>query len=199
MAVDSSPMRRPGGRNRDVTERLLAAALEILADKGVDGLQYEELASRAQVGRATVYRRWPKRDDLVREVLGRFAELSVPIDDTGEIVRDLTAFLLAFAEAAASASGRAMLQLLLGRADDSDEVHRLGRELLDRRTDDLQRRLDRATEAGQLPPTDAPFVNMMLAGPVQWFVLRRARPFTRDDAHEIVELVVTGLWRQGAD
>lgn len=198
MTVDSTPARRPGGRTRQVTERLLAAALEILAEKGVDALQYDELASRAQVGRATVYRRWRDRDDLVRDVLARFAEDAVPIDDTGDIARDLTAFLVSFAEACASATGRAVLQLLLRRVDDADELRRLG-DLLDRRTGDLQRRLDRATEAGQLPPTDAPFVNMMLAGPVQWFALRRGHPLGQEDARAIVELVMAGLWRRRAD
>ncbi|MFD6098947.1 TetR/AcrR family transcriptional regulator [Nocardiopsis flavescens] len=195
MTANPSRARRPGGRTRQVTERLWAAALDILAEKGVDGLQYEELASRANVGRATVYRRWPDRDDLLRDVLARFAETSVPIDDTGDVVRDLTAFLHSFAEASATPAGRAVLQILLRRVDEADGLHRMGTELLDRRTDDLQRRLDRAAEAGQLPPTEASFVNMMLAGPVQWFVLRRTSPFTRGDAREVVELVVAGLWR----
>ncbi|MEV0326923.1 TetR/AcrR family transcriptional regulator [Micromonospora echinospora] len=199
MTGDGSRARRPGGRTRQVTERLSAAALDILAEKGVDGLQYEVLAARAKVGRATVYRRWPNRDDLLRDVLARFAEASVPIADTGDIVHDLTTFLHAFAEASATPTGRAVLQILLRRVDEGDGLHRMGLELLDRRTDDLQRRLDRATEAEQLPPVEAPFVNMMLAGPVQWFVLRRSRPVTLTDAREIVELVVAGLWRDHPD
>jgi len=199
MAVNPSRTRRPGGRTRQVTERLLVAALDILSEKGVDGLQYEELASRALVGRATVYRRWPTRNDLVRDVLTRFAETSVPIHDTGDIVRDLTIFLYSFAEASSTPTGRAVSQILLRRAGADDGLHRLGLELLDRRTDDLQGRLDQASAAGQLPPTEASFVNMMLAGPAQWFVLRRTQAFTMSHASEIVELVVAGLWRHHID
>ncbi|WP_433701316.1 TetR/AcrR family transcriptional regulator [Nocardiopsis sp. CA-288880] len=199
MTAKPERARRPGGRTRQVTERLWAAALEILAEQGVEGLQYEELAFRAQVGRATVYRRWPSRDDLFRDVLARFAETSVPIDDTGDIARDLTAFVYSFAEASTSPAGRAALQILLRRVGEADGLHRMGLELLDRRTDELQRRLDRAAEAGQLPQTEAPFVNMMLSGPVQWFVLRRSRPFSLSDAREIVELVMAGLWRDHAE
>lgn len=198
MTVDDSRARRPGGRTRLVTERLRVAALEIVAESGIDGLQYEELASRAQVGRATVYRRWPNRDDLFRDVLTHFAETAVRIEDTGDIVRDLTYFLHSFAEASVTSAGRAVLQILLRRADGRDGLHRVGVELLDRRTGELQRRLDRATEAGQLPPAEAPFVNMMLVGPVQWFVLRRERPFELSDAKTIVELVVAGMWREQA-
>ncbi len=195
MSEDRSPARRPGGRTAQVTERLWAAALELLAERGVDGLQYEELAARARVGRATVYRRWPHRDDLLRDVLARFADTAVPIADTGDIVHDLTAFLHAFAEASATPAGRAVLQILLRRAEGDSGLREVGQELLDRRTADLQQRLDRATESGQLPAVEAPFVNMMLSGPVQWFVVRRSRSFTMADAREVVELVVAGLWR----
>jgi AcrR family transcriptional regulator len=199
MTIDDSRVRRPGGRTRLVTERLRVAALEIVAESGIDGLQYEELASRAQVGRATVYRRWPDRDDLFRDVLTHFAETAVQIEDTGDIVHDLTYFVHSFAEASVTPAGRAVLQILLRRADGRDGLHRVGVELLDRRTGELQRRLDRATEVGQLPPVEAPFVNMMLVGPVQWFVLRRERPFELSDAQAIVELVVAGMWREHAD
>lgn len=199
MSTNPTRARRPGGRTRQVTERLWAAAIDILAEQGVEGLQYEELASRAHVGRATVYRRWPNREDLFRDVLARFAETSVPIDDTGDIGRDLVVFLHSFAEASATPAGRAALQIMLRRRDETDGLHRMGSELLDRRTDDLQHRLDRATEAGQLPPVEAAFVNMMLAGPVQWFVLRRTRPFTQNDARKVVDVVLAGLWRANPD
>lgn len=199
MTVDTPRARRPGGRTRQVTERLWEAALDLLAETGIDGLQYDELASRARVARATVYRRWPSRDDLVRDVVGRFAETSVLIEDTGDIEHDLAVFLHSFARASATPAGRAVLQILLRRADGADGLHRMGVELLDRRTGDLQRRLDAATEAGQIPRTDAALVNMLLIGPVQWFTLRRERVFSPSDARQIVEVVLTGLRRRQPD
>ncbi|WP_062353218.1 TetR/AcrR family transcriptional regulator [Herbidospora yilanensis] len=193
MSAEPQPARRPGGRTRLVSERLWAATLEILAEKGVDGLQYEDLAARAQVARATVYRRWPNRGDLFRDILARFAETFVPLRDSGDIHDDLVAFVHAFAEASATPEGRAVLQILMRRAEESDGLREIGLELLERRTDDLQRRLDAAAALGQLPAVDARFVNMMLAGPVQWFLVRRTRPFVRDDADKIVAIVLAGL------
>lgn len=190
-----SHARRPGGRTALVAERLWRAALELLGEKGIDGLQYEELASRAQVGRATVYRRWPNREDLVRDVLEHFAETSVPIRDTGEIVDDLTEFVLSFAHAAGSPVGRAVLQILLKPVDEAHQLSRWKGEILARRTDELQRRLDEATRGEQLPATDAHFVNMMLSGPVQWWIMREDDSLARETAREIAELVVAGLWR----
>lgn len=197
MPAEQAPARRPGGRTRRVTERLYAAAVELLAERGLDGLQYDELATRAGVARATVYRRWPDRDGLLADVLAHFAQTSVPIPDTGDVVEDLVAFVHAFAEAAASPAGRVVLQVLLRRPDEGDDLRRAGVRLLDQRTGDLQKRLDQAASAGQLPPVAAPFVNMMLTGPVQWFTLRRAGALSAAEAREIVDLVVAGLRHPG--
>lgn len=196
-ATDASPRaRRPGGRTARVAERLWSAALELLGEKGVDGLQYDELAHRARVGRATVYRRWPSRDDLISDVLERFAETSVPIRHTADVVEDLTDFLRSFADAVGSPVGRAVLQILLRPVGDADRFDSIRRDVLARRTSDLQRRLDAATVSGHLPSVDAYFVNMMLAGPVQWSILREDEPFTRNKARRVVEVVVEGLRRE---
>src|SRR6202522_3020848 len=50
-----------GGRPRDkqVTERILKAALELGEESGFDGLTAEGVAARAEVGKMTIYRRWP--------------------------------------------------------------------------------------------------------------------------------------------
>jgi AcrR family transcriptional regulator len=57
---DSRPLRSDAHRNRD---RVIAAALEIFAEHGALGT-VEQIAARAGVGRATVYRSFPTRDAL---------------------------------------------------------------------------------------------------------------------------------------
>jgi AcrR family transcriptional regulator len=61
--ASTSPSRRRDARaNRD---RLLTEARAMIADAGVDA-SLEEIARRAEVGVATLYRNFPTRDDLVR-------------------------------------------------------------------------------------------------------------------------------------
>ncbi|MEU4364016.1 TetR/AcrR family transcriptional regulator [Promicromonospora sp. NPDC023987] len=58
---------RAPGRPRDVgaDTAVLTAALDLVAEAGVDGVSIEQVAKRAGVARTTVYRRYATRDDLV--------------------------------------------------------------------------------------------------------------------------------------
>ena len=55
------PLRKDAARNR---EKLLAAAVELFAERGTEG-SLEEVAKRAGVGIGTLYRHFPTREDLV--------------------------------------------------------------------------------------------------------------------------------------
>jgi AcrR family transcriptional regulator len=59
------------GRPRDDKRnpQILRAALEVLAEVGYDRLTMDEVAERAQAGKATLYRRWPSKAQLVVDAL----------------------------------------------------------------------------------------------------------------------------------
>ena len=59
--IHDKPQRADARRNR---EKVLAAALELFAERGTDG-SLEEVAKRAGVGIGTLYRHFPTRDALV--------------------------------------------------------------------------------------------------------------------------------------
>lgn len=66
------PMRADARRSR---ERLLAAAAAIFAEQGT-GAALDDIAKRAGIGNATLYRHFPDRSDLVQALLaGRYDEL----------------------------------------------------------------------------------------------------------------------------
>lgn len=57
--------RAPGRpRNVEADGAVLNAALDLIAESGVDGVSIEQVAKRAGVARTTVYRRYATRDDL---------------------------------------------------------------------------------------------------------------------------------------
>jgi len=88
----------------DETElRMLDAAAELIAERGVHGITVAEVARKAAVSRPTVYRRWAGADDIVRAALLR-AAVDI-IDGFGtlattreEIVRDVLRFSKLFRE-----------------------------------------------------------------------------------------------------
>lgn len=58
--------RRPGRpRSADADQAILAAALDLFAECGADALGIEQVAARAGVGKATIYRRWPGKEDML--------------------------------------------------------------------------------------------------------------------------------------
>ena len=78
------------GRPRDarVDAAVLDAARSLLAEKGYAGTTVEAIATRAGVGKATIYRRWPTREQLLLAVTtADLPEVATP--DTGDLREDL--------------------------------------------------------------------------------------------------------------
>jgi AcrR family transcriptional regulator len=65
---------RPRGRPRDAGARgaILDATLELLAERGFHATTMDAIASRAGVGKNTIYRRWSAKDDLIIDAFAHF-------------------------------------------------------------------------------------------------------------------------------
>lgn len=83
------------GRKRDEGSRLavLGAAWDLTVDGGFAAVTIEGIATRAGVGKQTIYRWWPTKADVLLEALAEEADLKVTIEDHGSFRRDLKAFL----------------------------------------------------------------------------------------------------------
>lgn len=86
------------GRKRDQTAdaRIIEAAIDVLAETGFDAMTMDMVAARAKAGKATVYRRWKSKAELVRDALIWMSRTSVELDhlpDTGTLRGDLLAVL----------------------------------------------------------------------------------------------------------
>src|SRR5215831_14759894 len=86
-------MRHPGRpRNPSADRAILEATLTLLAEQGYTELVLLDVARRAGVSTATLYRRWPSKAPLVLDAL-RTLILSIALPDTGDTQQDLTVFL----------------------------------------------------------------------------------------------------------
>ena len=88
------------GRKRDHTRdpEILDAALEVLAETGYDGMTIDMVAARAKAGKATMYRRWPSKSDLVIDAVACMKNSDIDFDrlpDTGTLRGDLIAMMKA--------------------------------------------------------------------------------------------------------
>jgi AcrR family transcriptional regulator len=96
METDAPVPARPVGRPRDpaLDVAIRRAALELLGEGGLEACALDEVARRAGVGKATIYRRWPSKDDLVRDAFDGTEPDPLPTDDLGSLLADCRALLL---------------------------------------------------------------------------------------------------------
>jgi AcrR family transcriptional regulator len=72
----------------ELSEQLLAVAVDILSEEGWGRLNSDRIAARARAGKAGIYRRWPSMPALARSAVSGFSLVSVP-DDGGSLRADL--------------------------------------------------------------------------------------------------------------
>ena len=78
-------------RSEEAHAAILDATLELLVEVGYPALTVEGIATRAGVGKATIYRRWSSKLPLVIEAFGQLPALEEA--DTGDLVADLESML----------------------------------------------------------------------------------------------------------
>lgn len=101
LVPSQAPLRADAQRNR---RKILDAATELLADKGVDGLTMDELARRAGVGKGTLYRNFTDKpglasallDDRVRDMHARMLQGPPPLGPGAPGGERLRAFVDAY-------------------------------------------------------------------------------------------------------
>jgi AcrR family transcriptional regulator len=109
--------RRPGRpRSAEADDAILEAAVEMFAEVGFEGLTVEGVAARAGVGKATIYRRYPGKVDLVVAAAASFTQPQLPPPDTGTTRGDLAALVAGLITILATTPlGRALPTLLAAR------------------------------------------------------------------------------------
>ncbi|WP_029430267.1 TetR-like C-terminal domain-containing protein [Blastococcus sp. URHD0036] len=76
----------------ELSEQLLAVAVDILAEEGWGRLNSDRVAARAHAGKAGIYRRWPTMSALARHAVSRFRLVDRP-EDTGTLRGDVSALV----------------------------------------------------------------------------------------------------------
>ena len=106
--------RRPGRpRSEEADKAILAAALDLFAQCGPDALYIEQVAARAGVGKATIYRRWPGKEDMLLDAIASL-RTQLPVPQGRSVRADLTALLDAIGREAVDPPRARLFALLQG-------------------------------------------------------------------------------------
>ena len=187
--------RRAGRPRSEQADRaIIEAALDLFAESGAEGLCIEKVAARAGVGKATIYRRWPGKEDLL---LAALAALKAPLPEPkGESVRDdLAALVEAMRTEAVDPRQVRQFALLLGEGERYPRlIERYVAAVVEPRRDVFRAVLRRGIATGELrEATNIEIAVDMLTGTV----LARARigqeRQDRGYARRVVDELLTGM------
>lgn len=170
---------RAAGRPRDpkVDSAILAAALQLLADGGYEALTIEAVAASAGVGKASVYRRFAGKEELVVEAVASLTEPPERVD--GATVRDELVMLLEAIrrKSDSSLAGKIFPRLLGAAADNPELMHRYRQQVLDPRRRRLLGVLRRGVEEGVVrADVDLDHAADLIVGPMAYRNLIRTDP-----------------------
>jgi AcrR family transcriptional regulator len=189
--MTSSSLRADAARNRAV---LVAAAREVMAERGLEA-PLDEVARRAGIGNATLYRRFPRRIDLIAAVFAdrmaehaRAVEAALEADDSWEGFRR-------YLEAAAELQvhDRGIADLITMDVSLAAEI----KALRDQAFGGLARVMERAKAAGLLR-ADATPEDVLLILQANAGIVMRAHAAARQGSRRLVHLLLDGLRAEAA-
>ena len=197
--TDDQPARRGRGRPRDpaTDQKITKAAADLMLLRGYDRTTVDDVADRAGVGKATVYRRWPSKEDLAVAAMETLYSAEMPEPDTGSIVSDLAAAYRSVLAFVNSPDGQAFLRTSIAESVRDERIAALYRASTERREQASRVTFERAIARGEVRP------DIDIDSAVQWLggllALRAItnRPMPRvQDADQLVEFTLRGVLKR---
>lgn len=160
MVVDATPthesLEHHGGRPLDASrdDALRAAALQLLGEIGYDRITIDKIAAHAGAGKATIYRRWSGKAELIVDAL--MSQKSIlPTPDTGTLRGDLDELI----DQSDLDQGRIDTQVIVGLVSalphDAELREVFRTRLIEPHTASLALVFERAVVRGEIPPPRA--------------------------------------------
>jgi AcrR family transcriptional regulator len=190
--------RSPGRpRSAEADDAIVQATLELLAEVGYRSLTMEMVRARSGVGKATIYRRYANKDDLVKAAIVHLHhDLPVP-EDTGSLRGDFAEVLWAAVGAAQETGAAHVVPRLLGESAHDPELQRLFYDnIVAPRRRVLKALLERGITRGEVrPDADLEVTMDLLVGSIMYrgMISGMDTIAMADRARTVMDLVVLGI------
>jgi AcrR family transcriptional regulator len=184
-------------RNPEAEAAVLAAAKELIGEKGYAGFSVDEVARRAGAGKTTIYRWYPTKADLFIAIYTTERTTFVPLPDTGNVVEDLVQYTTSLWRFWRSHPAGAALRGLIAEAQGTKEaLGALRDRFLPERTADVRRMLTTAASRGEVRAEDVDDKVSLWVG-YSWFRLL-IDELHQEDAMESVMAQIAGSSRDAS-
>ena len=150
--LTTAEQRRPPGRprNEEADREIIAATLRLLPLQGYDRLSVEAVAAEADVTRATIYRRYPNKAELVCAALNAYPD-DASVGDLADVRGYLVTLMEIFRTGIQACDGVAICSsLYLNREQHPEMLEEFRRAVVDPRMDRMRSVLEAAAAAGHV-------------------------------------------------
>jgi AcrR family transcriptional regulator len=139
-------------RGQDLETAILDATLDLLAEGGLSALTMEGVAAAAHTGKASVYRRWPSKEDLLVDAIDHAMPPVDEVPDTGSVRSDLLALLRLMVDSINSRTGCAIQSFMFDNGVNKALVEQVKKRSMEPRQRMLIDVLARGRDRGEVRP-----------------------------------------------
>ena len=192
--MDDPPSRGAAVRRPAITVALRRALFEEWASRGYAALSLEQVAARAGVSKAALYRRWPSKLAMASEALEAVAVAVTEMPDTGTLRGDLMALERSFRALLRHPLARRIVPDLQAEQARGSDLDPAVRRLTSARRSNVSPLVDRAVRRGELPSTiDRELAADLVAGPIYWRIVATRGRADVAYLERLVHVLVAGM------
>ena len=166
---DVAASRRGAGRRTAICQ----ATCELLAKVGYDRMTMDAIANQAKASKATIYRMWPDKPQLVAEAIKCQFGDTADLPNTGSLRGDLLALLSAACEVSTSEVGEIIVGLMTAAKHDPRLAETLSQTMFEDKAKLHAELVRRAAERGEVDPDTDPglvheLIHSLISGRMTW-------------------------------
>jgi AcrR family transcriptional regulator len=185
----------PRTRSVSAHQKVLKAALELVADRGVDATSMDAIAAKSGVSKATIYKHWEDKDALLLEMMAEVNGLHVrPVFDSGDTRADMIGVLSYRPRENADIRERIMPHFIAYSATNISFGIAWRKMVMEPPLRELKHLLRSGIRKAELSPDlDLDFCVALLLGPLlYWHVFLKR---TSEDPRALAEGVIDAFWK----
>jgi AcrR family transcriptional regulator len=197
--TDTTSRARPRGRPRSASSQkaILATAIEILLEQGLHSMSMDDVAKRAGVSKATIYRWWASKELLALEALATewAVATSSPGLDTGSLRGDLVARFRPWLRQLNKKPYERIIAGLVAQTQTDPQFAKIYREqFVAPRRDETRLLLLLAIDRGEIAAdTDLEVTLDLLYGPIYHRLLHGHAPLNDQFAAQVIDAVISAI------
>lgn len=190
-----SEPRRGRPRSEQARVAVLDAAAALMLERNLAAVSMDEVAARAAVSKATIYRWWPSKEILALDALYREWEGAPGGRDTGTLRGDLLQLLRPWVRLVVSRPyGRVVAALIAQAQTDPAFAEQYRAHFVQPRRDQARAVLRRAIDRGELAPDTKIEVALdLLYGPMYHRLLNQHAPLNDRFVRDVVDTALHGI------